>query len=196
MKKLEILSALIPVVNVLEKYTIPYYICGSIASSIYGMARATMDIDIVADVKLHHISLLRQELEKLYYIDEGMIKKAIQNSSSFNLIHLETVIKIDVFIFKDIPFHQNALELKIKDTFEDDDKKTKFYFSSPEDIIISKLQWYELGGKVSERQWLDIIGVIKIQGNSLDKNYLQVWSKKLKIFKLLENAFIDAEIKL
>ena len=82
MKKLEILSALIPVVNVLEKYTIPYYICGSIASSIYGMARATMDIDIVADVKLHHISLLRQELEKLYYIDEDMIKKAIQSNSS------------------------------------------------------------------------------------------------------------------
>lgn len=196
MKKLEILSALQPVVNALEKYSIPYYIGGSIASSIFGMARATMDIDIVADVKLHHSSLLKQELETSYYIDEDMIKEAIQNSSSFNLIHLETAIKIDVFIFKDIPYHRNALERKIKDTLEDDDIKTEFYFSSPEDIIISKLQWYELGGKVSERQWLDVIGVIKVQGDSLDKNYLQVWAEKLGILKLLKNAFNDAEIQL
>jgi len=195
MQNFEILSALQPVANALVKFSIPYYIGGSIASSIYGMARATMDIDIVADVKLHHISLLKQELEKSYYIDEGMIKEAIQNSSSFNLIHLETVIKIDVFILKDIPYQQNALARKIKDTLEDD-IKTEFYFSSPEDIIISKIQWYELGGKVSERQWLDVIGVIKIQGDSLDKNYLQVWAKKLEIYELLKNAFNDAEIQL
>jgi len=196
MKNTDILSALQPVVNALEKFSIPYYIGGSIASSIYGMARATMDIDIVADVKLHHISLLKHELETSYYIDEDMIKEAIQNISSFNLIHLETAIKIDVFILKDIPYHQNALERKIKDTFEDDDIKTEFYFSSSEDIIISKLQWYELGGKISERQWLDVIGVIKIQGDFLDKNYLKVWAKKLGIFELLKNAFNDAEIQL
>ena len=196
MKNLEILSALQPVVNALEKFSIPYYISGSIASSVYGMARATVDIDIVADVKLHHALLLRQELEKSYYIDEDMINKAIQNSSSFNLIHLETVIKIDVFILEDIPYQQNAIKRKIKDTLEDDDKKSDFYFSSPEDIIISKLQWYELSGKVSERQWLDVIGVIKVQGDSLDKNYLHVWTKKLGIFELLKNAFEDAEIQL
>lgn len=196
MQNLEMLSALQPVVNTFEKLSIPYYIGGSIASSIYGMARATMDIDIVADVQLRHISLLRQELEASYYIDEEMIEKAIQNNSSFNLIHLETVIKIAVFILKDIPYHQNALERKIKDTLEDDGIKTEFYFSSPEDIIISKLQWYEIGGKVSERQWLDVIGVIKVQGDSLDKNYLQVWAKKLGIFELLKNAFNDAEIQL
>ena len=196
MKKLEILSALQSLTNALEKFSIPYYIGGSIASSIYGMARATLDIDIVAAVKLHHISLLRQELEKSYYIDEDMIKEAIQNSSSFNLIHLETAIKIDVFILKDNPYHQNVLERKIKDTLEDEDTKTEFYFASPEDIIISKLQWYVLGGKVSERQWLDVIGVIKVQGESLDKNYLQVWSKKLGIFELLKKAFQDAGVDL
>lgn len=196
MKTPEILSALQPVVNVLDRFLIPYYISGSIASSIYGMARATMDIDIVADVKLNHISLLRHEFETSYYIDEDMIKEAIKNSSSFNLIHLETGVKIDVFILKDIPYHRNALERKIKDTLNDDDVKTEFYFSSPEDIIISKLQWYEAGGKVSERQWLDVIGVIKIQGDSLDKNYLQIWARKLGVFELLKNAFNDAAIQL
>jgi hypothetical protein len=196
MKELEIQSALQPFVNVLEKYSIPYYIGGSIASSIYGLARATLDIDIVADVKLKHISLLRKELEKSYYIDEDMIKEAIQNNSSFNLIHLASAIKIDVFVIKDSSYQQNVMERKIKDALDDDNVKTEFYFSSPEDIIISKLQWYELGGQVSERQWLDVIGVIKVQGDSLDKKYLQVWSKKLGISKLLKNAFNDTEINL
>lgn len=196
MKNPDILSALQPVVNALQKFSIPYYIGGSIASSIYGIARATMDVDIVADVKLHHVSLLKQELEKSHYINGDMIKEAIHDSSSFNLIHLETAIKIDVFILKDIPYHQSAFERKIKDTLEDDGTKAEFYFSSPEDIIISKLQWYELGGKVSERQLLDVIGVIKVQGDSLDKKYLQTWAEKLGIFELLKNAFEDAEIEL
>ncbi|MCD6116385.1 hypothetical protein J7K93_05180 [bacterium] len=196
MQKSEILSALQPVVNALEKLSIPYYIGGSIASSVYGIARATMDIDIVADIKICHISLLKKELEELYYIDEEMVKEAVRNSSSFNLIHIETVFKIDVFIIKDMPYQQNALKRKIKDTFEGDDENSEFYFSSPEDIIINKLQWYELGNRVSERQWLDVTGVIKVQGDSLDKEYLKTWSKKLGLFELLKNAFKDTEIKL
>ena len=196
MKNPDILSALQPVVNVLENLSIPYYIGGSIASSVYGISRATIDIDIVADIKLQHIDLLKQELGKSYYIDGDMIKNSIENSSSFNLIHLETSIKIDVFIFKNIPYQRSAFERKVKDNFEDDDSKTEFYFSSPEDIIISKLQWYELGGKESERQWLDVIGVIKVQADSLDKKYLQNWTKKLGIYELLKNAFNDAGIQL
>jgi hypothetical protein len=196
MKNPDILTALQPVVDALKKFSIPYYIGGSIASSVYGTARATMDIDIVADIKLQHIDLLKQELEKLYYIDGDMIRNAIENSSSFNLIHLETSIKIDVFIFKDISYQRTAFERKVKDNFEDDDSKGEFYFSSPEDIIISKLQWYELGGKMSERQWLDVVGVIKVQAGSLDKNYLQNWTKKLGIYELLKNAFDDAKIQL
>jgi hypothetical protein len=196
MEELEIISALRPVIIVLEKYTIPYYVGGSIASSMHGIARATMDIDIVAGVKLQHVSFLKQELENFYYIDEDMIKEAIQNLSSFNLIHLESVIKIDVFILKDDDYQRSVIERSIKDKLVNDDLNSEFYFSSPEDIIINKLQWFERGGKVSERQWLDVIGVIKVQGDSLDKVYLQAWSKKFKILDLLKKAFNDAEIEI
>ena len=195
MKTPDILVALKPVVNIFEKLSIPYYIGGSIASSIYGIARATMDIDIVANINTHHIPLLKQSLENDYYIDEDMIKEAILAKSSFNLIHLDTAIKIDVFIHKDTPYQQNAIQRKTKDTLEED-IKTEFYFSSPEDIIINKLLWYEMGSKVSERQWLDVIGVIKVQGDSLDKDYLKNWAHKLKIYELLSKAFEDSEIKL
>ena len=196
MKTPDILVALKPVINIFEKLSIPYYIGGSIASSIYGMARATMDVDIVANMDTRHIPALKQHLENDYYMDEDMIKEAILNKSSFNLIHLETVLKIDVFIYKDDPYQRIAIQRKLKDTLEEDNSDTTFYFSSPEDTIINKLIWYKMGGEVSDRQWLDVIGVIKVQGESLDKSYLKDWSQKLQILELLSKAFNESEIKL
>ncbi len=196
MKTPDILIALKRVIHIFEKLSIPYYIGGSIASSIFGMARATMDVDIVADIDSHHIPLLKKYLENDYYIDEAMIKEAIRKKSSFNLIHLETVLKIDVFIYKDEPYQRNVFQRKLKDTLEEDSGDTAFYFSSPEDTIINKLIWYKLGGEVSERQWLDVIGVIKVQGNSLDKSYLKDWSQKIQILGLLEKAFNESGIEL
>ena len=195
MKTPDILLAVQPVIQAFEKMSIPYYIGGSIASSVYGMARATMDVDVIADLKVTHIPRLKQILENEYYIDEDMIADAIRTNSSFNLIHLETMIKIDVFIHKEDPYAEMALQRKRKDTLEEL-ANVEFYFSSPEDIIIAKLQWYKIGGFVSERQWLDVIGVIKVQKDLLDKKYLEGWSKKLGLSSLLKDAFIKADIKL
>jgi len=105
------------------------------------------------------------------------------------------MIKIDVFIHENEPYQNEALQRKRKDTLEDNGK-VEFYFSSPEDIIIHKLQWYKMGGLVSERQWLDVIGVIKVQGDLLDKKYLAGWSRKLGLSSLLKDAFEAADVKL
>lgn len=196
MKKPDILTALKPVIDIFEKLSIPYYIGGSIASSIYGIARATIDVDIVANLDIHNIPALKQHLENDYYIDGDMIKEAIRNKSSFNLIHLETVIKIDVFVYKDDPFQRNVIQRRLEDTLEEDNTGRTFYFSSPEDIIINKLMWYKTGGEVSDRQWLDVMGVIKVQGESLDKSYLKNWSQRLQIVELLNKAFDESGIKL
>jgi hypothetical protein len=196
MKTPDILQAIQPVTAAFEKLSIPYYIGGSIASSIYGIARATMDVDMVVDMQAHHISALKQLLEKEYYIDENMMKQAAKNVSSFNLIHLKTMIKIDVFFHKADTYARQAISRKRKDTIEEDSSALEFYFSSPEDIIISKLQWYEMGNRTSERQWLDILGVMKVQGTHLDKKYLQYWCAELNILALLESACHDADINL
>jgi len=195
MKIPDILLAVQPVIQAFENLSIPYYIGGSVASSIYSMARATLDVDIVADLKINQIAHLNQILEHQYYIDEDMIADAIRSASSFNLIHLETMIKIDVFIHKEDSYAEMALRRKRKDTLEEL-ANVKFYFSSPEDIIIAKLQWYKIGGFVSERQWLDVIGVIKVQGDLLDKKYLKRWSQKLGLSSLLKDAFEAADVKL
>jgi len=195
MKTTDIFAAVASVIEAFDKLSIPYYIGGSIASSMYGMARATMDIDIVADIKEHHIPKLKEILDETYYIDTDMISWAIENNSSFNLIHFNTAFKIDVFIYKDDPHHRAAIERKKKDKI-DEEHDLEYYFSSPEDIILEKLRWFEQGNKVSERQWLDVIGVIKVQGENLDTQYLTDWSKKLGLFSLLQKAFSECDMRL
>ena len=193
MKKTDILQALHPVVQAFEQLGIPYYIGGSVASSLYGMARATMDIDMVADLKKEQATRLKTILKDEYYIDEEMILEAIANTSSFNLIHFDTAFKIDVFIQQRAPYPQMALERRVKDKL-DDEHDFEYYFSTPEDSIIAKLQWFERGNRVSERQWLDILGIIKVQADRLDLTYLTAWTKKLDLFALLKTAFQEAGV--
>jgi hypothetical protein len=191
MKKPDIIAALDIVIGCFEKVGIAYYIGGSVASSAYGIARATMDVDLVADIKISQVNLLVKALETDYYIDAEMIREAIHRSTSFNLIHLETMFKIDVFIVEDQPYDSEALARRCADTL-DEDSSRKFYLSSAEDIILSKLRWYQKGGGVSEQQWKDVLGVLKVQGVKLDLEYLKNWASRLNLSDLLNRSFDDS----
>jgi len=191
MKKPDIIAALDTVIQCFEKLGIAYYIGGSVASSAYGIARATMDVDLVADVQIHQADDLVIALEKDYYVDAGMIRDAIHKRTSFNLIHLETMIKIDVFVVRDQPYDSQAFERRQADTL-DEESSRKLYLSSPEDIILNKLQWYHSGGRVSEQQWKDVLGILKVQGDKLDLEYLKYWASRLNISDLLNHSFGDA----
>ena len=192
MKKPDILAALDPVVKAFEKIGVSYYLGGSVASSAYGIARATLDVDLVADLSAQHVNSLTEMLKSDYYIDKEMILDAIKRHSSFNLIHLETMLKVDIFIIRDRPYDGVAFQRKRKDTLDEEQGAAEFYLASPEDIILNKLEWFQMGGKVSERQWHDVLGVMKVQRELMDKEYLRHWAKKLGISDLLEQAFRDA----
>lgn len=192
MKNPDILGILEPLIRIFEEIGVPYYIGGSLASSAYGIARATMDIDLVADLKLDHVEMLVKTLEQEYYIDGDMIKEAIDRRSSFNIIHLETSMKIDIFVLTDSPYFKNAFFRKRAEILDEEGRV--FFLPSPEDIILIKLDWYKLGGCTSERQWNDILGVLKVQKGNLDIKYLQHWAAELKVDKLLHQAFIEAGI--
>lgn len=196
MAKSEMSLALEPLIKIFEELGISYYIGGSIASSVYGIARATMDIDIVSNLRPHQVGLLKEKLGSNYFIDEEMILEAIRNYTSFNLIHLKTMLKIDVFILKEKDYYQKAFERKRKDTIDEDIDSIQIYICSAEDIILNKLEWYKAGGEVSERQWLDILGVIKVQGNSLDLEYLKLWAEKIGVSSLLKKALDESSIQL
>jgi len=191
MKKPDIIVALDMVIGCFEKLGIAYYIGGSVASSAYGIARATMDVDLVANIEINQVNRLVKALETDYYIDAEMIRDAIHRRSSFNLIHLDTMIKIDVFIVKDQPYDSEAFTRRQPDTL-DEESSRKFYLSSPEDIILNKLQWYQSGGGVSEQQWKDVLGILKVQGNKLDLEYLKYWASRLNLSDLLSRSFDDA----
>ena len=191
MKKSEIQEAIKPIVKIFEELGISYYIGGSVASSVYGIARATMDIDFVSNLNQTHINLLGQKLKHLYFIDENMILDAVKTGSSFNLIHLETMLKIDVFILREKEYYKKAFERRRKDFISDEPDSVQVYLCSAEDSILSKLEWYKLGGGISERQWKDILGVIKVQGDLLDEEYLIKWSEELGVTDLLEKAILE-----
>lgn len=192
MKKPDILAALDPVVNAFKKIGVSYYLGGSVASSAYGIARATLDVDLVADLSVQHVNSLTEMLKSDYYIDKEMILDAIKRHSSFNLIHLEIMLKVDIFIIKDRPYDGVAFQRKRKDTLDEEQGAAEFYFASPEDIILNKLEWFQMGGKISERQWHDVLGIMKVQRELMDKEYLRRWAAELGISDLLEQAFRDA----
>ena len=195
MKKPDILAAVEPIAKTFDRLGVLYYIGGSVASSAYGIARATLDVDIVSDLKLQNVKSLVEMLEMDYSIDEEMILDAIQRRSSFNLIHLETMLKVDIFIAEDSPYSREAFRRKRKETLDEEKETAEFYLASCEDIILSKLEWFRKGGGVSERQWNDVLGVIKIQGDLLEMEYLVRWAAELGISELLEKAFSDAGIR-
>jgi len=189
------IQATLPLIDALEHLGVFYYIGGSVASSVHGLARPTQDSDVIADVQIKHVRMLYRMLEAAYYIDEDMIKDAIRHRSSFGIIHLATMIKIDVFIPKQTPYAQQERQRVRKQVVDDDVRE--LYMASPEDIILNKLDWYKMGDKISTRQWNDILGVIKTQGpkSALDIAYLRHWARNLEVGDLLELAFEEAGFK-
>ena len=186
----DIFMATEPIVEALEQIGVAYHIGGSVASSMNGIPRLTIDIDMVADLKLQHVQPLINRLTNQYYIDADAVRDAIRRKSSFNAIHLDTMLKVDVFIPKARLFDQEELHrVRLKSLMKD---ARPFYIASPEGTILNKLEWYKMGGGVSDRQWNDILGVLKVQGTNLDMPYLHRWAGALEVADLLQRALIDA----
>lgn len=187
----EPIEVTLKVTDVLEKLGVPYLIGGSLASTLYGMVRTTQDSDIVAEMRLEHLRPFVAALQGEFYVDDEMIAGSIQRHSSFNIIHRETIFKVDVFIPRPRPFLQSQLARAQKQTFAFE-HEVSAKFASPEDTILSKLEWYRIGGEVSERQWRDILGVLKTRAGELDLDYLHTWARELKVSDLLERALQEA----
>jgi hypothetical protein len=179
------------VTGVLEKLGIPYLIGGSLASTLHGLVRTTQDSDIVAEMRLEHLQPFVSALQEEFYMDDEMIAESIQRNSSFNIIHRETMFKVDVFIPRPRPFLQSQLSRAQRQTFLFE-KEMSAKFASPEDTILSKLEWYRMGGEVSDRQWRDILGVLKTCAGELDLDYMQKWAVELKVADLLNRALKES----
>jgi hypothetical protein len=188
------LAALLPVVAELRRLGVRHYICGSLASVVYGTPRATTDVDLVASLDASKVSEFVAGLGKRYYADERMIRDAVARRSCFNVIFLPTSFKVDVFVPKDRPYDREAMQRIHEDQLGETGPHARFFLPSAEDVVLSKLEWYRLGDEVSERQWQDVLGVLKVNGASLDRRYLGHWAGELGVADLLARAWAEVEI--
>ncbi len=184
----ELISALRPVVDALEALGVSHYVGGSLASSAHGVPRASIDADVVALLGPEHVAPLVSRLQDRYYLDEGRIRAAVEARRSFNLIHLETMFKIDVFVSKRRPFDLEALRRARPQPLEDSAEPRPFRVASPEDTVLAKLEWFRAGGETSERQWSDIVGVLNARRGEMDVAYLKRWADSLGVGDLLERS--------
>ena len=175
-------------VRVFDTHRIRYLVGGSVASSLYGIPRATQDVDLVAELRLVHAEAIVAALSGEFYVDEGMIREAIRRGASFNVIHLATMFKADVFLFKEEAWFQEEMARARTEQMEAPDGPISIRFASPEDTLLHKLVWYRLGGEASDRQWGDILGILKIQAQTLDQPYLDRWAPRLDVVTQLDRA--------
>ena len=151
----ELWDALLPVVEALVSLEVPYYVGGSIASSVTGVARAPWML-ISSPHCAEHTEPLIALLLPHYYVDVEMMQSAIRRSSSFNVIHLATMFKVDIFVPQDTPFARE--NMRRRSALEVPEIGRTLYICAPEDIVLHKLLWYAAGDGVSDRQWYDLQG--------------------------------------
>ena len=151
------------VIEAFEKLNIPYLIGGSLASALHGTARSTLDTDLVADMRPEQVDPLVEMLQK-----------------------------VDVFIAKPRRFDQMQLRRRRLEVVSTEPER-RAYVATAEDIVLAKLEWYRQGGEVSDRQWRDILGVLKVQAGRLDSDYLQKWAAELNVADLLQRALKESK---
>ena len=190
MTNLDSLDIILQVTDILDLLGVPYVIGGSVASIIHGTIRTTMDVDIIADLRPDHISSFLTPLQQDFYVDEHTVRQAIGRQSSFNLVHLTTMFKVDVFILKERSFDRQQIARRVAANIRADSDRI-IWVLTPEDVILAKLDWLRMGGGTSEQQWRDILGVMKSQQETLDFSYLQKWAEELNVIDLLERALSE-----
>lgn len=176
------------VTGVLDGLGVLYTIGGSIASSIAGEPRSTIDVDIVAAVTAEHVDELARRLGPEFYLNEDAIRRAVATASTVNLIHQETSIKIDLFVAGGTPLDGQQLARRARVEVAG----RVIYVHPPEDILLQKLRWFRLSGETSERQWRDALAIVRVQGSRLDNAYVRRNAPALGVENLVERILPSA----
>lgn len=180
----DLVAALRPVSQAFQQLGVSFYVGGSVASSFHGASRSTMDVDLVADMTEEAIPQFLNRFGAEFYVSESAIREAIQHKSSFNLIHLPTSFKVDVFISRKRPFDLLVMD---RSTVEDlgDAVPLEVPVASVEDIVLIKLEWYRKSNETSERQWDDVTRLLKLLGENADLKYLHEQAAELDVDDLV-----------
>jgi hypothetical protein len=183
----ETLAVLLRVVDLLEELGLRYHLGGSLASSIHGVPRQTRDIDVVLDLDRTAVDRLLSGLGAEFFVQADAVRAAVRDRRSFNVIHLDSGLKIDFFVQGGGAFDLEELRRSQRQVLQAAPERSVMV-KSAEDTILRKLQWYRSGGEISDRQWTDVLGIVGTIGSSLDEVYLRRWAAELGVTDLLDRA--------
>lgn len=183
------IQVIVAVTQRLDDLKIPYFVGGSIASITYGEPRLTDDADLIIRLFPFAVSRFVEVFEPDFLVSADTVRDALARHYAFNFIHIATGFRIDFYPISD----DDDLEI---DSFARRLRKEsgagEVWMASPEDVILAKLHWFRKGGKVSEKQWRDVLGVLKVQGTRLDFAYLAGQAQRFGLGDLLEKARDEA----
>ena len=180
---------------ILDRLGIPYVTVGSFASSLHGEPRSTDDIDFVADLRAPHVAPLVHALRGEWYVSDAAVDEAVRRGSSFNAIHLSSGVKVDVFVVGADPFdaHRIASARSVDlGPSGGGGGAAVLRVDTAEYTVLRKLEWFRRGGEVSDRQWRDVVGILRAQGARLDRPDLTRWAERLGVVDLLTHALDEA----
>ena len=171
------------VLTFLETSKIPYMVTGSVGSILFGEPRLTNDMDVVVELSADSVDRLSREFppQEFYLPPVETMRAEIESRRQFNLIHVGSGSKVDFIVRKEREFSRTEFARRMRVQFSE---SLQACSATPEDIILSKLQYYQAGK--SEKHLDDIRGMLRISGNDLDMPYLKGWAGKLGLVEMLE----------
>jgi len=175
----------------LDRLAIDWVVGGSFASSTFGESRTTQDVDVMLRLRPEQFEALLEALRGAYYVPIDTARLAARARSRFSIIELASSRKFDLFICAESPLDPEDF-LRRRLVRLSSDENSWGYVSAPEVIVLRKLDWYRRGGGVSDQQWRDILGVLKVQAGRLDLDFLRRMSTQLEVIELLERALLQS----
>ena len=179
------------VARAIEEAGARYALAGSLASSIYGQTRATLDVDLITDLRPDQVARFVQALGHDFYANEDSARRDAFEGRHFNVIHMPSGFKADVYPVSGDLFGREELNRRRAEKIGSRPQDVA-YLTTPEDLVVAKLRWFRAGGEVSDRQWADILGVLRVQEKNLDTPYMRRWAVHLHVEDLLDRALRES----